>query len=415
MSLINDMLKDLESREAKHIALPIIPLTTSTSSRDIWEIITTSIYTKIFISLCSIVLLSYVFITHSKHHSQLPPIAKTTTAPTTPSTTHTDETWLSPVSISGITIQVKDNITELSFLLNHPALYELKTDAMENQLTIRFENAALQSSLPTLNYLSTGIQSMTTEVNGNNTLFHLSLVPGAVIKFVNLNTDNGNSELVIDIQNDTSANKMQTTAAAIKSPVPQTLLTQQYQQAVSAAETGNYELAIQNLEYVIQANPSYNEARTSLAALLLDQGNAKRAKTIIDAGLALTPSYVPFIELKARLLSTAGNVDSALALLQTASPAISENPDYHAFIAALYERTNKNALAANIYRQLVDLNPSNGSWWFGLGISLEKLGHNKEASDAYTNALAKGNLNPESLAYLQNRLQTLKEKLNASE
>lgn len=414
MSLINDMLKDLESREAKRIDLPIIPLTAS--DQDFWEMILSSFYTKIAISACSIMLLTYILLSHSMHHAPALASAKKMTTPTASATNHPDETWLSPVSISGITIQLKDNVTELSMLLNHPALYELKTDAMENQLTISFENAELQSSLPALNYLNTAIQSISTETNGNKTLFHLMLVPGAVVKFVNLNTDNHNSELVIDIQQNTSlANKAQTAAAAIKSPIMQTQLAQQYQHAISAAEAGNYDVAIQNLEYVIQANPSYNDARTSLAALLLDQGNSLKAAKIIDAGLALTPTYVPFIELKARLLSTAGNVNSALALLQTASPAINENPDYHAFVAALYERTNKNALAANIYRQLVDLNPSNGSWWFGLGISLEKLGHTKEASDAYTNALAKGNLNPESLAYLQNRLQTLKEKLNASE
>ena len=78
-------------------------------------------------------------------------------------------------------------------------------------------------------------------------------------------------------------------------------------------------------------------------------------------------------------------------------------------MAALYEHTDNNLLAINIYRQLLSQNPSNGNWWYGLGGALEKVGQIKGASEAYTRALTQGQLHPKSIVYLQQHLQTLKE------
>src|SRR5690606_29913416 len=112
-----------------------------------------------------------------------------------------DVAWLKPVFITGMTTQVKENITELSFLLDHPALYEINTNNMQNELTLTINNAQLQSSLPAINYLNTAIQRISTEVTNQDTVFHLVLMPGASLKFANINTENNNAELIIDIEN----------------------------------------------------------------------------------------------------------------------------------------------------------------------------------------------------------------------
>jgi MSHA biogenesis protein MshN len=128
--------------------------------------------------------------------------------------------------------------------------------------------------------------------------------------------------------------------------------------------------------------------------------------------LRLNPDFIPLIELKARQLTTQGQIKKALTLLQSQSPPITTNPEYHAFMAALYQKNDNNLLAVSLYKRLLALNPQNGNWWFGLGLSLEKLGEKPLAYDAYRKAISNGNVNQESLAYLQKHMQSLQENVN---
>jgi Flp pilus assembly protein TadD len=94
------------------------------------------------------------------------------------------------------------------------------------------------------------------------------------------------------------------------------------------------------------------------------------------------------------------------------SPPINDNPDYYAFMAALYARLNNNMLAIHLYKRLLELNQHNSNWWLGLGISLEKNGQQKQAINAFTKAYVEGNLAPESINFIQKHLQYLREENN---
>ena len=193
----------------------------------------------------------------------------------------------------------------------------------------------------------------------------------------------------------------------------QTVLTDQYQSAVRLAETGNKQAAIEKLTKLLDYYPDYNDARVALAAIILESGNSIQARKVIDDGLALTPDYLPLIELKARLLTSEGKIKEALRVLQSEQPLIADAPQYHALIAALYNRENNFLLAAEIYKRLVTINPHEGSWWFGLGVSQDKLGHNQDAAYAYTKAATEGRLNAQAMSFLQTRLQSLQDASHA--
>jgi Flp pilus assembly protein TadD len=319
--------------------------------------------------------------------------------------------WFQPLDISGITVQVKENMTEITFLLSHPALYRLETSDLQNQLSLIFDNAHSQVALPPLQYLHTAIQHIVSKNDNGDLRFNLLLSPSAVLKNVSLN--NENKELVLTFENSLPDNVTPTQMeSAIKTPATHSLFLQSYQQALNEADKGNYAAAISQLDALLKIEPDDSNARVSLAALLLDRGDPLKANLVVDEGLVFNPDYVPYIELKARLLTQAGKIKQALTLLHTASPSLTENPEYHAFIAALYERMNKDQLAIRIYRQLLSLNPENGNWWFGLGVSLEKIGQKKSALNAYSKALTAGHLTSSSTTFLQNRLQALEERTN---
>ena len=126
----------------------------------------------------------------------------------------------------------------------------------------------------------TAIQRFSTEHIKNDTKFSFTLMPGAIIKNVTLNEVNNSAELniAIEIPMTESSNTSDTATKSFKSPTAQSLLNQQYKNAISAVDNGDYQLAIENLSNLLKAAPDYSAARTSLAALLIDKGDQSQAK-----------------------------------------------------------------------------------------------------------------------------------------
>ncbi len=423
MSLINNLLKDLEKRKIRHQEMPYFALPNNNSSAtNLLLRRHTILLLGILVFLLLILFLSLFF---GKKHaiSSLPTLTTEHPlfdAPHPNNTAAIDATWLKPVSITGITLQVKDNITEIAFLLDHRALYRVVSDEMHNQLAILIDHSQLQSELPAVNYLNTAIEHITTKKINDSIEFIISYAPGVAVKYINLNEEEKNPELVIAFEYQTAAFASSSSANThsvqlnplVKTPAMETLFSQQYNNALALAREGRFQAAIDSLTALLKADPDQKDARVSLIAVLIDRGQLGKAQEYIDEGLHLNPTYPPYIELKARMLTTEGKSREALALLQSASPSIDEDPDYYSFMATLYERNNDDLLAAKIYKELLSLNAHNGNWWFGLGLSLEKLGNTQEALNAYKTAMAEGHLNMAFLNYLQQRLQSLQEKID---
>jgi len=415
MSLINNMLKDLEKRKTMDERLPAIALMTRKPAHFLQT--KTIMLASASLSLSIVLLFSALFWPTSTSH--LAPMLTMTVSPNNQPPA-TNPVWLAPVSITGVTLQVKDNITEVTFMLDHAALYRLNSSDLSNQFSLVIERSKMQSELPPVRYLKTAIQSMAMASDHNSTKFTFNLYPDSTIKYVNLNDSEAKPELVVAIEQHATTtpqtkNGESSSNAEIKTPAMQSVLLQQYESALSQAESGRYDLAISNLNTLLNMDPTYKDARVSLAALLIDRGDNARALAIIEKGLHLTPGYLPFVELKARLLSMEGKTSQAINLLQREAPPVRENPEYHAFLAALYEQSNNDTLASRLYNQLTALDPKNGNWWFGLGVSLDKLGQAKQAVLAYAKATSAGGLSPESSSFLQDRVHALREDLNDRE
>jgi MSHA biogenesis protein MshN len=96
-----------------------------------------------------------------------------------------------------------------------------------------------------------------------------------------------------------------------------------------------------------------------------------------------------------------------LFVLQRHAAPPDRNPDFHAFAAALYQRLGRHKEAIEQYQSALRLAPSAGVWWLGLGISLQAAERPKDALDAYTRAKSAGNLAPELLGFVDQRLKQL--------
>ncbi len=172
--------------------------------------------------------------------------------------------------------------------------------------------------------------------------------------------------------------------------------------------------AEQALREALRLDPRQLRARETLAALYLNNGRLSEAQVLLAEGLRLSPRAAALAQLYARLLAEQGDLAKALTVLQRASPPLTENPDYHALLAALYQRDGQHSSAAWVYRQLLTQRQPRAAWWLGLAISLEALDDSEPALEAYLRAHQLGaGLAPQVLAYVGRRIGVLTPRVAA--
>ena len=69
-------------------------------------------------------------------------------------------------------------------------------------------------------------------------------------------------------------------------------------------------------------------------------------------------------------------------ILEKYTPDFESHPDYYSLLAYSYLKTNRIRESINIYKQLVLFDPTNASWWIGLGIAYQSHSQPKNALDA---------------------------------
>lgn len=414
MSLIIDMLKDLENRQNNARAVPSIVHSQDYDSNDVFDLLKK--WGIAASALIGTAVLAYLMI-HERRFSQPIALPKEITVIKTPAPNEKIiDPILQPVLINAISFEAKTDSTEISFLLSHDTLYRVISNKDNNNIQLYLDNAAMQADMPTLIGAETGIKSISAIKRDHSIQFSIALKPDAELKFIDMIKEGKQPSLIVSISNPkVTTDDLMTAPGNIKSPAIQSVIQDKYQTALKLAENGNKVKAINSLKTLIQYYPDYNEARVSLAAMLMEQGKSEEAQIVVEDGLTANPDYLPLVEIKARILTSEGRIKDALAILQNNQPLITDAPQYHALIAALFSQLDQYGLAADIYQNLVRINKHEGSWWFGLAVSLDKLGKSQDAVFAYTKAATEGRLNPQALAFLQSRLRTIQEETHAAE
>ena len=111
--------------------------------------------------------------------------------------------------------------------------------------------------------------------------------------------------------------------------------------------------------------------------------------------------------LSARIQVERGDLQGAHDLLSKHAGSAANSADYHAFDAAVLQRLGRHKEAVAAYQAALRLSPDTGLWWMGLGISLQADNRSAEAVDAFRRARAAGGLNPDLLAFVDQRLKQL--------
>lgn len=180
-----------------------------------------------------------------------------------------------------------------------------------------------------------------------------------------------------------------------------------FQQAVKLIARGDEKNAQHALEKSLAHNPLHERARETLAASFLNTGRVSEAAHSLREGLRLQPGSAPLAKLYARVLVNQGENDAALAVLERARPSAAGEVDYYALLAVLYRGAGKHAQAARIYEQMLKLRPAVAAWWMGLALAQDAMGESDQALSAYQRAQRAGGLNSEVLHYVQSRIAAL--------
>jgi MSHA biogenesis protein MshN len=182
----------------------------------------------------------------------------------------------------------------------------------------------------------------------------------------------------------------------------------EYHRAADLLQKGRMADAEKHLRLALSTDAAHTPARELLAGLMLQQGHWREAQELLEQGIDTAPAHYPFAQLLARVHVEHGADHKALAVMERSRRAGAENPEYAAFLAALYQRAGKHAEAVKTYSEAVTLNPQEGRWWLGMGISLEAVQDRNAAGAAYQRAINSGVLDDKLLQYARQRLAILK-------
>ena len=152
-----------------------------------------------------------------------------------------------------------------------------------------------------------------------------------------------------------------------------------------------------------------HEVREQLAALMFGRGELGSAVSLLEEGLQLSPMRGSFRVMLARIFVQQDKLAQAIFYLESAEPDIIGNVDYYAMLAGLAQRLDKQELALTSYQKLVKHEPSRARWWLGYAIANDKLGSYQEALAAYQQAELMGQLSSNSRDFVVNRIRQLEQ------
>ncbi len=204
--------------------------------------------------------------------------------------------------------------------------------------------------------------------------------------------------------------QMRLPASGIKKPSaqgPSQRAERGYQEAVEALQNGRIAEAQQSLREALAQQPRHHQSRKLLTEIYLRTGQTSEAENLLAVGAMLDPRYTLFSKLHARLLAQRGDISGALQILERHLAGAADDSEYHALLGALYQRAADHGQAVIAYRTALRLEPGQGVWWMGLAISLEAQQNPDEALHAYRRAQGSGVLTGATLEFVQRKITHL--------
>ena len=170
-------------------------------------------------------------------------------------------------------------------------------------------------------------------------------------------------------------------------------------------DKGQVAFSLKQLYAFIAESEEDSYSRTVLATYLL------QTQRFAEAGDVLMPVDVEDIPalrlLKARWLAQAEGVTRALTWLEINPPEVSKHADYFSLLANYYQQAGKFEQSVETYANLLELDAEQADWWLGLGVGYDRLKRYDDAAFAYRQAVALPSLKSSLALFANDRLKQL--------
>ena len=177
-------------------------------------------------------------------------------------------------------------------------------------------------------------------------------------------------------------------------------------QALRALDRGQTDLAERSLRRALELDPGHAQSVNVLAALLLRQERRAELEVLLRKLVASAAGEPAPAVLLARLHAQGGDTAGALQLIE-ALPTERLSAEQLAVLATLQQRAGRHADAVTNYRRALAGSQQRGTTWAGLAVSLEALAQPAEARAAWEAALAAGPLDAPLAQHARKRLAAL--------
>jgi MSHA biogenesis protein MshN len=179
----------------------------------------------------------------------------------------------------------------------------------------------------------------------------------------------------------------------------------EYRKGMQAAGIGDSAGAIPALRRALDIDPKHVKARQALLSVLASNRQWDEVKQVAQNGLALDPARTGWASILARLQHEQGDTEGAVKTLESHAAHAAGDADFQGLFAFLLQKRQRYADAAQHYQAALALRPGEGRWWFGLGLALEAAGRGDEAKAAFGKARDAGNLPTDMFGIVEQKLR----------
>ena len=180
-----------------------------------------------------------------------------------------------------------------------------------------------------------------------------------------------------------------------------------FRAGTSALERGNVTEAQARFDEALAFAADHVAARQSLLGLMLEARRYTDAEALLLDGLDHV-RYAPFALVAARLQAERGDVARAIATLESYEDIARGNAEYMAMLAGMLQRAARHAEAVDRYTQAIAAGNPRAVWHMGRAISLRELGRSAESRAAFQQSLETGALTPEVQTYVERQIAALR-------
>lgn len=179
----------------------------------------------------------------------------------------------------------------------------------------------------------------------------------------------------------------------------------EYRKAIGALNAGRSVEAVESLHAALKHEATHTASRQLLFKLLVESKRLEETAQLLQDGLHLQPAQISWAMSLARLQVDRADLPGAWQTLQRSLPFAADSADFQGFAAHVLQRLGRGKEAAAYYQAATRLAPGESRWWLGLGLALEGDGRAAEAREAFLRAKAGATLSGELATLVEQKLR----------